>query len=124
MDERHHRPVHVQECQLRARQPVREATVLAGVTFTTSLVATVLAVPLWSRLVRSLGVYLFPTTPGVLLRAEVGTAAMLAVTAVFAMGVGTILRRSATAVTTVIAATVLPYLLALTRSCRHPWHSG
>jgi ABC-type transport system involved in multi-copper enzyme maturation permease subunit len=98
----------------RGRVLVAKAIVLAGVTFTTSLVATVLAIPLWSRLVRSLGVYLFPTTPGVLLRAEVGTAAMLAVTAVFALGVGTILRRSATAVTTVVAATVLPYLLALT----------
>jgi hypothetical protein len=39
---------------------------------------------------------------------------MLAVTAVFALGVGTILRRSATAVTTVVTVTVLPYLLALT----------
>ena len=39
---------------------------------------------------------------------------MLAVTAVLALAVGTILRRSATAVTTVVAGTVLPYLLALT----------
>jgi hypothetical protein len=98
----------------RGRVLVAKAIVLACVTFTTNLVATVLAVPLWLRLVRSHGIYLFPTTSGALLRAEVGTAALLAVTAVFALGVGTVLRRSAPAVTTVITATVLPYLLALT----------
>ena len=97
----------------RGRVLAAKAAVLAGVTFTTSLVGTVLALPLWLQLVRGLGVYLFPTTPGVLLRAEVGTAAVLALTAVFALGVGTILRRSATAVTAVVAATVLPHLLAL-----------
>jgi hypothetical protein len=98
----------------RGRVLVAKATVLAGVTFTTSLAATALAVPLWSRVVRSLGVYLFPASPGALLRAEVGTAAMLAAVAVLALAAGTVLRRSATAVTTVIAVTVLPYLLALT----------
>ena len=98
----------------RGRVLLAKAAVLAGVTFTSSLVATVLAVSLWSRVVRHLGVYVFPTTSGVLLRAEVGTAALLAVAAVFALGVGTLLRRSATAVTAVVVATVLPYLLALT----------
>jgi ABC-type transport system involved in multi-copper enzyme maturation permease subunit len=98
----------------RGRVLVAKAVVLAGVTFTTSLVAAVIAVPLWLGLVRRLGIYLFPAPPGVLLRAEVGTAALLAVMAVFALAVGTVLRRSATAVTTVVVATVLPYLLALT----------
>jgi hypothetical protein len=93
---------------------VAKATVLATVTFASSLVATVVAIPLWLRLIRSFGIYLFPTPSGVLLRAEVGTAAVLAVVAVFALAVGTVLRRSATAVSTVVAATVLPYLLALT----------
>ncbi|WP_432876412.1 ABC transporter permease subunit [Kribbella sp. CA-245084] len=98
----------------RSRVLLAKAAVLAGVTFATSLVATVLALPLWLRLIRSMGVYLFPASPGVLLRVAVGTAAVLAVTAVLALGVGVILRRSATAVTTVVAATVLPYLIALT----------
>jgi hypothetical protein len=98
----------------RVRVLMAKALVVAGVTFTTSLVATVLAVTLWSRLIRGLGIYLFPTTSGALLRASAGTAAMLAVAAVFALGVGTVLRRSAVAVTAVVAATVLPYLLALT----------
>ncbi len=98
----------------RGRVLVAKAIVLAGVTFTTSLVASMLAVPLGSRLARAHGVYLFPATAGALLRVEIGTAALLAVAAVFALGVGTVLRRSATAVATVIAATVLPYLLLLT----------
>jgi ABC-type transport system involved in multi-copper enzyme maturation permease subunit len=98
----------------RGRVLAAKATVLAGVTFAASLVATVVAIPVWLRLVRSFGVYVFPTAPAVLIRAEIGTAAVLAVTAVFALGVGVILRRSATAVTTVVVATVLPYLLALT----------
>ena len=42
----------------------------------------------------------------------VGTAALLAVAAVLALAVGTMLRRSAGAVTAVIVAIVLPYILA------------
>ncbi|MFF5292804.1 ABC transporter permease subunit [Paractinoplanes globisporus] len=97
----------------RGRVLAAKATVIAGVTFIAGLLATVIALPLWLRLVRGVGVYLFPAAPAALLRAEVGTAVVLAVTAVFALAVGTILRRSATAVTTVVAATVLPYFLAL-----------
>ncbi len=41
-----------------------------------------------------------------------GTAALLAVSAVLALAVGTLLRRSAGAVTAVIVGIVLPYLLA------------
>src|SRR5262249_15557159 len=43
-----------------------------------------------------------------------GTAAMVAVAAILAMAVGAILRRSAAAVTTVIALIVLPFLLSVT----------
>jgi ABC-type transport system involved in multi-copper enzyme maturation permease subunit len=98
----------------RGRVLAAKAVVLAGVTFAAVLVATVVALPLWLRLIRGFGVFLFPAPPGVLLRAEVGTAAVLAVVAVFALAVGTVLRRSATAVTAVVATTILPYLLALT----------
>ncbi|GFJ81889.1 DUF1349 domain-containing protein [Phytohabitans houttuyneae] len=108
----------------RGRVLLAKAVVLGGVTFTTSLVTTVLAVRLWSWLVRGLGVYLFPATSGALLRAEVGTAALLALAAVFALGVGTILRRSAPAVTIVIVAVVVPYLLALVPFLPRRWRSG
>jgi hypothetical protein len=43
----------------------------------------------------------------------VGTAALLAVSAVLALGIAATMRRSASAVTAVIVAIVLPYLLAL-----------
>ncbi|WP_030441377.1 hypothetical protein [Actinoplanes subtropicus] len=97
----------------RGRVLAAKATVLAGVTFAAGLGATVVALPLWLRLIRGLGIFVFPAPPGVLLRAEVGTAAVLAAVAVFALALGTVLRRSATAVTAVVATTVLPYLLAL-----------
>ncbi|MER7008084.1 hypothetical protein ABT297_34250 [Dactylosporangium sp. NPDC000555] len=91
----------------RIRVLAAKAVVIAGVTFATTLAAAAVAVPLWTRVVRGLGVYVFPAPPGDLLRAEAGTAALLA------LAVGTILRRSATAVTAVVAVTVLPYFLAL-----------
>ncbi|MFG2042931.1 hypothetical protein [Dactylosporangium sp. NPDC048998] len=97
----------------RIRVLAAKAVVIAGVTFATTLAAAAVAVPLWTRLVRGLGIYVFPAPPGDLLRAEAGTAALLAVVAVLALAVGTILRRSATAVTAVVAVTVLPYFLAL-----------
>jgi ABC-type transport system involved in multi-copper enzyme maturation permease subunit len=46
-------------------------------------------------------------------RVIVGTAALLAVAAVFAVAVGCIVRRSAAAVAVVILAVVLPYILAV-----------
>ncbi|TDW92602.1 uncharacterized protein DUF1349 [Kribbella sp. VKM Ac-2566] len=98
----------------RVRVLLAKAAVLAGATFAAAILASALAVPLWLRVVRSLGAYVFPAGPLALLRAEVGTAAVLAITAVLALSVGVILRRSATAVTTVVVVTVLPYLLALT----------
>jgi ABC-type transport system involved in multi-copper enzyme maturation permease subunit len=47
------------------------------------------------------------------LRVVVGTAALLAVAAVFALALGALLRRSAVAVTASILVIVLPYLLAI-----------
>ncbi len=47
-------------------------------------------------------------------RVIVGTAAFVAIAAVLAVAIGAILRRSAAAVTTVIVAIVLPFLLSVT----------
>nr|WP_202887911.1 ABC transporter permease subunit [Kribbella solani] len=98
----------------RLRTLAAKAAVLAGATFVAALVGLAIGLPVWLRLVRKFGLYVFPATPGDQLRLVVGTAAVLALIAVFALGVGTILRRSATAVTTVVVVTVLPYLLAMT----------
>jgi ABC-type transport system involved in multi-copper enzyme maturation permease subunit len=98
----------------RPRVLAAKAIVLGGVTYLTSLPATAVAVPIGERIARAHGLYLFPVTPAAGVRVVVGTAALLALTAVFALGVGTVLRRSATAVTTVVVALVLPHLLVLT----------
>jgi ABC-type transport system involved in multi-copper enzyme maturation permease subunit len=55
----------------------------------------------------------FPVTGLTELRAVIGTAALLAVAAVLALALGTVLRRSAAAVTIVIVAIVLPYILGV-----------
>jgi ABC-type transport system involved in multi-copper enzyme maturation permease subunit len=57
--------------------------------------------------------YVFPVPALTEVRVVVGTAALLAVAAVLALAVGTLLRRSAGAVTAVIVAIVLPYILAV-----------
>jgi hypothetical protein len=66
------------------------------------------------RLLRADGNFILPASTFTQIRAVAGTAALLAVAAVLALALGTILRSSAGAVTAVIAAIVLPYLLALT----------
>ncbi|MEU8658636.1 ABC transporter permease subunit [Actinoplanes philippinensis] len=98
----------------RVRVLAAKAAVFGGVTFVTTLAATAVAIPVWSSLARGLGVYLFPAGTDVMFRVAAGTAAVLAGVGVLALGAGVILRRSATAVTAVVAVTVLPYLLALT----------
>jgi ABC-type transport system involved in multi-copper enzyme maturation permease subunit len=91
-----------------------KAIVLGVVTFIAGLAAAVVAVPLGERLARARGRYMFPVTFPAELRVEAGTAAMLAVAAILALAVGTMLRRSAGAVTAVLASIVLPYLLVAT----------
>jgi ABC-type transport system involved in multi-copper enzyme maturation permease subunit len=95
----------------RGRVLTAKAIVLGTVTFAAGLAGAVVAVPLGERLARANAVYLFPATLATQLRAEAGTAALLAAASILTLAVGTIFRRSAGAVTTVIAAIVLPYLL-------------
>jgi ABC-type transport system involved in multi-copper enzyme maturation permease subunit len=95
----------------RGRVLAAKAIVLGVVTFVAGLAGAVVAVPLGERLARANGVYLFPVTSLAQLRVELGTAALLAAAAILALAVGTMFRRSAGAVTTVIGALVLPYLL-------------
>jgi ABC-type transport system involved in multi-copper enzyme maturation permease subunit len=56
-------------------------------------------------------VYLFPVALPVLMRVEAGAAALLAAAAILALAVGAIFRSGAAAVTFVVAAVVLPYVL-------------
>ncbi|MER7180069.1 hypothetical protein ABT404_11400 [Streptomyces hyaluromycini] len=95
----------------RSRVLVAKATVLGGLTFVAGLAGAVVAVPLGEWLARAGGVYLFPVTTSTELRVEFGIAALLATAAILAVSAGVLLRHSAGAVTTVVVAVVLPYIL-------------
>jgi hypothetical protein len=95
----------------RGRVLLAKAIVLGCITFVAGLVGTALAVPLGERLARAHGVYIFPVTSSTELRVALGTATLLAAVSILALSVGAIFRSSAGAVSTVIVAIVLPYLL-------------
>jgi ABC-type transport system involved in multi-copper enzyme maturation permease subunit len=95
----------------RSRMLLAKAIVLATASFVAGLAGAVVAVPLGERLARANGVYVFPTTSSTDLRVALGTAALLATASILALSVSAVIRSSAGAVTTVIVALVLPYLL-------------
>jgi ABC-type transport system involved in multi-copper enzyme maturation permease subunit len=97
----------------RGRVLAAKAIVLAAVTFAVSLVAVAIVIPVGEHLLRENGNPIFPVSALTEVRIVAGTAALLAVAAVLALAVGTLLRRSAVAVTAVIAGIVLPYMLAV-----------
>ncbi|MEU6854688.1 hypothetical protein ABZ901_32730 [Actinacidiphila alni] len=88
-----------------------KAVVIGGVTFAAALPAAAGAVLLGEWLVRPDG-FVFPVAGLTQVRVVVGTALLLALSAVLALAVGTLLRRGVAAVTAVFVATVVPYLLA------------
>ncbi len=97
----------------RGRVLAAKAIVIASVTFAAGLAAAIVAVAVGDRLAAAKGFYLYPVTGLTEVRVVAGTAALLAVGAVFALGVGALLRRSVVAVTAVIVAIVFPYILAM-----------
>jgi ABC-type transport system involved in multi-copper enzyme maturation permease subunit len=97
----------------RGRVLAAKAAVAGAVAFVTGLVAAGVAVPLVEAVEKSKGFALNPTPFGTELRVVLGTAALFAATAVLATGLGTVLRRSAGAVTLVVVVVVLPYILAV-----------
>jgi ABC-type transport system involved in multi-copper enzyme maturation permease subunit len=97
----------------RGRVLAAKAIVISSVTFVAGLVAAAAAVIFGAQLTRHKGTYVFPASWATELRVIAGTAALLAVAAVLALALGTVLRRSAAAVTLVIVAIVLPYILGV-----------
>jgi len=91
-----------------------KAVVVGAVTFVTGLVAAAVVVVFGQRVLRDNGVYIHPASTATELRVIAGTAALLAVAAVLALGLGALLRRGVTAVTTAVVVIVLPYMLAMT----------
>jgi ABC-type transport system involved in multi-copper enzyme maturation permease subunit len=96
----------------RGRVLAAKATVVGGVTFVTGLIGTAVTIAVSLPLLRANGNFVYPVTWLTELRVIVGTAALLAVTSVLALAVGTVLRRSAAAVAAIIVLVVLPYILA------------
>jgi ABC-type transport system involved in multi-copper enzyme maturation permease subunit len=90
-----------------------KAAVVAGVVFVAGLTGAGIALLLGEHRLRANGNSVYPAGTGTELRAVIGTAALLAIACVFALALGTIMRRSAPAVTAVIVLIVLPYILAV-----------
>jgi ABC-type transport system involved in multi-copper enzyme maturation permease subunit len=90
-----------------------KAIVVALAAFVAGLVAALIAVPIGLHLDHSEGFYVFPVSWLTAVRVVAGTAALLAVAAVLALALGTVLRRSAAAVSAAIVVIVLPYFLGL-----------
>ncbi|MCX4668926.1 ABC transporter permease subunit [Streptomyces sp. NBC_01381] len=100
----------------RGRVLLAKAVVIGAVTFVTGLVACLLSYLLSMPALRAGGHKppLFPEfslTDGPVLRAVIGTAALLALIAVLALGLGALLRNTAAAITTVVVVIVLPLVL-------------
>jgi hypothetical protein len=102
----------------RGRVLAAKALVLGSTAFVLGLVATVVSFRLGLPLLRDGGFAppAYPTpklTEWPVLRAVIGTAAFVALIAVFALGVGAILRHSAGAITAVLALVILPAFVAI-----------
>jgi ABC-type transport system involved in multi-copper enzyme maturation permease subunit len=98
----------------RGRVLAAKAIVIGAVTFAAGIAGIAIALPVGLAKLRAGGNPILPVTALTELRVIAGAAALIAVAAVLAIAIGTVLRRGALAVTLVIAGIVLPYLLAIT----------
>jgi ABC-type transport system involved in multi-copper enzyme maturation permease subunit len=96
----------------RGRLLAAKAVVIGAAGFVAGLVAAALALAVGSPLLRRAGPLTWPVSLLTEARMVAGTAALLAVAAVLALAIGTIVRRSAPAVAIVIVVIFVPYLLA------------
>jgi ABC-type transport system involved in multi-copper enzyme maturation permease subunit len=96
----------------RGRVLIAKALIIATVAFLVGAAAAAFSIPLGNHILRANGNYVYPTSTLTELRVIFGIGALLALAAVLSLAVGTALRRSAAAVTTVIVLIVLPYVLA------------
>lgn len=97
----------------RGRLLAAKAVVIGAVGFVAGLVAATPALAVGTHLLRRTGGLQWPVSLLTEARMVVGTAALLAVAAVLALAIGTIVRRSAAAVAIVILVILVPYLLVL-----------
>ena len=105
----------------RGRLLAAKAVMVGAVSFVTGLIAATLTVAIGARALARTGVPIWPVPALAQARMVVGTAALLAVAAVLALAIGTVLRRGATAVAAAIVVIFVPYLLVLVPPVR-PGH--
>ena len=96
----------------RGRLLAAKAIVIGAVGFVTGLVAALLALAIGEPLMLRDGPLSWPVSLSTETRLVLGTAVLLAVAAVLALAIGTIVRRSAAAVAIAIVVIIVPYLLA------------
>jgi len=89
-----------------------KAVVIGAVAFAAGLVAVVVSIAVGVPKEESNGQVLLTSSVPTDVRVVIGTAAMLAVAAVFALALGAILRRSAAAITVAVLVVVMPFLLS------------
>ncbi|HEV8063915.1 MAG TPA: ABC transporter permease, partial [Acidimicrobiales bacterium] len=96
----------------RGRVLAAKAVVIGAVMFVTTAIAVAVALPLFNHVWRSNGNQVFPISSATELRVILGTALLLALCSILTLAVGTVLRRSAGAVTAVIVIVILPFILS------------
>ncbi len=97
----------------RGRVLAAKVIVIGSVAFVAGAAATAAAIPLGVHILLANGNYVYPTTTLTDVRVALGTGALVALTAVLAVAIGSLLRRSAGTVCAVIALIILPYVLAI-----------
>jgi ABC-type transport system involved in multi-copper enzyme maturation permease subunit len=97
----------------RGRILAAKAAVVGLAAFAVGLPAAFAAPLIEDPRARSRGIFIYPVPVQTEVRVIAGTAALLAVAAVLALALGALVRRSAIAVTAVIAVIVLPYFFAV-----------
>jgi len=96
----------------RGRVLAAKAIVIGAAAFAAGLAAAAGAVLIGTHVARSGGSDLFPEPWPTELRIIAGTAAVIAVAAVFTLAIATMVRRSATAILIVIVTIVIPFVLS------------
>jgi len=96
----------------RGRMLAAKAIVIGSAAFMAGLAAAAGAVLIATHIADSAGTDVFPEPWPTELRIIAGTAALIAVAAVFTLAIATVVRRSATAILIVIVAIVIPFVLS------------
>jgi ABC-type transport system involved in multi-copper enzyme maturation permease subunit len=89
-----------------------KAVVIAAVAFVVGAFAAAVAVPLGVHILNTNGNYVIPASVLTKVQIVAGAGALLALTAIAVLALGTILRTSAAAITTGIVVFVLPYIVS------------